>query len=281
MQRDSTLEDRNAAVRARRSPARTAGGGPSDARRHAAEGGALSRGFAILRAFEKGSIHLGNVEISQRTGIPKATVSRLTSTLFRLGYLSFNRDFQKYSISPGILDLAYQVFMTHDLHVVARPLMQRLAEETQSTVGLAVPDGSSVVYLEYAKTRSAQAYDVAIGYRLPIARTVLGRSCLAAMSADARNSQLREIRRSTKRAEWPELERRIAAAMDSVWRHGFCVGGGEISPANRAVGIPFVQSGRIYAFNCVAPAFEFSDDRMTNEIGPGLIKLVRDLNAGG
>jgi DNA-binding IclR family transcriptional regulator len=281
MQRDSTLGDRNAAVRARRSPARTASAGPSDARRHAAEGGALSRGFAILRAFEKGAIYLGNVEISQRTGIPKATVSRLASTLFRLGYLSFNREFQKYSISPGILDLAYQVFMTHDLHVVARPLMQRLAEETQSTVGLAVPDGSSVVYLEYAKTRSARAYDVAIGYRLPIARTVLGRSCLSAMSADARDGLLREIRRSTKRAEWPELERRIAAAMDSVWKRGFCVGGGEISPANRAVGIPFVQSGRIYAFNCVAPAFEFSDDRMANEIGPGLIKLVRDLNAGG
>lgn len=278
MQRGNTLEDRNASARARRS----AGAAPqSEARRAAAEGGALSRGFAILRAFEKGAIYLGNVEISQRTGIPKATVSRLTSTLFRLGYLSFSREFQKYSVSPGILDLAYQVFMTHDLHVVARPLMQRLAEETQSTVGLAVPDGLSVVYLEYAKTRSAQAYDVAIGYRLPIARTVLGRSCLAAMHADLRESLLREIRRSIKRAEWPELERRIAAGMESVWKRGFCVGGGEISPANRAVGIPFVQSGRIYAFNCVAPAFELSEERMVSEIGPGLIKLVRDLNVGG
>ena len=278
MQRDSTMGDRNASLRARRSPD---GAAQSDARRAAAEGGALPRGFAILRAFEKGAIYLGNVEISQRTGIPKATVSRLTSTLFRLGYLSFNREFQKYSISPGILDLAYQVFMTHDLHVVARPLMQRLAEETQSTVGLAVPDGLSVVYLEYAKTLSAQAYHAAIGYRLPSARTVLGRSCLAAMQVDARESLLREIRKSIKRTEWPELERRIAAGMDSVWKRGFCVGGGEISPANRAVGIPFVQSGRIYAFNCVAPAFELSEERMVNEIGPGLIKLVRDLNAGG
>ena len=262
------MENRSAPVGARKSTPRSTLGG-----------GSLSRGFAILRAFERSAIYLGNAEISQRTGIPKATVSRLTGALCRLGYLSFSKEFRKYSISPGILDLAYQVFMTHDLHVIARPLMQRLAEETQSTVGLAVQDGSSVVYLEYAKTRT-QTRDVAIGYRLPIARTVLGRSCLAAMQPEARDRLMREIRRSAKRGEWPELERRIMAGVESVWKQGFCVGGGEINPANRAVGTPCVHSGRIYAFNCVGPVFEFSHERMSNEIGPGLVRLVRDLNAG-
>ena len=242
--------------------------------------GALSRGFAILRAFEETAIYLGNMELSRRTGIPKASVSRLTSTLSRLGYLSFNKDLQKYSVSPGILSLAYQVFMTHELHVLARPLMQRLAEETRSTVGLAVQDGMSVVYLEYAKTRSTQTRDVAIGYRVPMSRTALGRSCLAVMQPEAREGILRDIRKSCKRGEWLELEQRIMTAIESVWKRGFCLSEGEINPSTSAVGIPFIHSGKIYAFNCVAPAFEFSHSRMVNEIGPGLIKLAQDLNAG-
>jgi DNA-binding IclR family transcriptional regulator len=243
--------------------------------------GALARGFAILRAFEETAAYLGNIEISRRTGIPKATVSRLTGTLSRLGYLSFDKDVQKYAVAPGILALSYQVFMAHELHVFARPLMLRLAEETRSTVGLAVQDGLSVVYLEYAKTRSTQTRDVAIGYRVPVARTALGRSCLAVVSAEAREGFLRDIRKSCRRGEWPELERRIMCAIESVWKRGFCISEGEINPSTNAVGVPFIDGRHTYAFNCVAPVFEFSHTRMTDEIGPALIKLAQDLNSGG
>jgi DNA-binding IclR family transcriptional regulator len=243
-------------------------------------GGALARGLAILRLFEEGTAYLGNVEISRRTGIPKATVSRLTGTLGHLGYLNFDRDLQKYSLSPGILSLAYPVFMSHELHVFARPLMQRLAEATHSTVGLAVHDGMSVVYLEYAKTKSTQTRDVAIGYRIPVARSALGRSCLAVIQPDARENLLHRIRRSCKRNEWPEQERRILSAMESVWLRGFCITEGEINPSTNAVGIPFIHAGKIYAFNAVAPVFEFSQARMVEEIGPGLLGLARDLDAG-
>lgn len=266
----------DAGEQAARAPAR--GGRGSRAVTGGDAGGALARGLAILRLFEEGTAYLGNVDISRRTGIPKATISRLTGTLSRLGYLNFDRDLQKYSLSPGILSLAYPVFMAHEVHVFARPLMQRLAEETRSTVGLAVHDGTGMVYLEYAKTKSTQTRDVAIGYRVPVARTALGRACLAVMQPEARDSLLREIRKGCKRSEWPELDQRITAAMESVWRRGFCITEGEINPSTNAVGIPFSRGGRIYAFNAVAPIFEFSQERMVGEIGPGLLRLARDLN---
>jgi DNA-binding IclR family transcriptional regulator len=49
---------------------------------------ALSRGLDVLRAFHPSDGLLGNQEIAARTNLPKPTVSRLTYTLTKLGYLT-------------------------------------------------------------------------------------------------------------------------------------------------------------------------------------------------
>jgi hypothetical protein len=49
---------------------------------------ALARGLDVLRAFTSTETLLGNQEIANRAGLPKATVSRLTYTLTKLGYLT-------------------------------------------------------------------------------------------------------------------------------------------------------------------------------------------------
>ncbi len=57
---------------------------------------ALSRGLDVLRAFSQGSVILGNQDIARITGLPKPTVSRMTYTLTKLGYLSYNQQLEKY-----------------------------------------------------------------------------------------------------------------------------------------------------------------------------------------
>ncbi|MBC7728270.1 MAG: helix-turn-helix domain-containing protein, partial [Microbacteriaceae bacterium] len=47
----------------------------------------LERGVEILRAFRPGSELLGNGELAERTGLARATVSRLTQTLVGTGFL--------------------------------------------------------------------------------------------------------------------------------------------------------------------------------------------------
>ncbi|HEU0221229.1 MAG TPA: helix-turn-helix domain-containing protein, partial [Paracoccaceae bacterium] len=51
---------------------------------------ALARGLEVLGAFRMKDGALGNSEIAARTGMPAATVSRITPTLTRLGYLTFH-----------------------------------------------------------------------------------------------------------------------------------------------------------------------------------------------
>ena len=51
----------------------------------------LERGIEILRAFRPGVDLLGNSELAERTGLPRATVSRLSQTLVNSGLLEHDR----------------------------------------------------------------------------------------------------------------------------------------------------------------------------------------------
>src|SRR5258708_17741273 len=60
----------------------------------------VSRAFDVLRCFESHEARLGNLAISNRCGLPRSTVSRLTHTLTRMGQLVYLPRGQKYRIRP-------------------------------------------------------------------------------------------------------------------------------------------------------------------------------------
>ena len=82
---------------------------------------ALARGLEVLRAFTPSEGVLGNRDIAQRTGLPKPTVSRLTYTLTKLGYLSYVARIGKYQLAPGALAIGYSTLANMRIRQVARP----------------------------------------------------------------------------------------------------------------------------------------------------------------
>ncbi|WP_248309564.1 helix-turn-helix domain-containing protein, partial [Bosea sp. Tri-44] len=67
----------------------------------------LERGVAILRAFRPGVSELGNAEIAERTGLAKATVSRLTQTLLGVGMLERHPSRRSYRPAPAVLSFPH------------------------------------------------------------------------------------------------------------------------------------------------------------------------------
>ena len=109
---------------------------------------ALARGLELLRAFGTGEEYLGNAELSNRTHIPRPTVSRLTYTLTQLGYLQHNRHLEKYRLGPGVLALGYRFLANMGIREIARPHLQHFADATDCNVSLGGADRSDMVYLE-------------------------------------------------------------------------------------------------------------------------------------
>ncbi|HKQ27567.1 MAG TPA: IclR family transcriptional regulator [Burkholderiales bacterium] len=240
---------------------------------------ALARGLEILRAFRPEEVQLGNIEIAKRTGIPKGTVSRLTYTLTAFGYLRYSELTGMFSIGPGILALGYPVLVNNAIHLVARPLMEKLAVQTDSAVGFGVRDGSYVIHLEYAKGTTAAIRDIAAGFRVSLAGSATGWACLAGMRPEERATALRQIKAELDAKQFRDFEAKLGNAMKHVWSEGFCISFGDVDPAFNAVAAPFMHEGRreSYVVNCIGPGYLFKRERMVKEVGPRLLRLTEEL----
>ena len=96
----------------------------------------MSRGLDVLRAFRPNDGLLGNQEIAARTKLPKPTISRLTYTLTKLGYLTQVPRFEKYQLAPAAMSLGYAALANLGVRHLSQPfrdeLMRRPAARSRS-----------------------------------------------------------------------------------------------------------------------------------------------------
>merc|ERR1712169_114813 len=76
-------------------------------------------------------------DIASITGLPKPTVSRLTYTLTKLGYLTYSPSLEKYQLDSGVLALGSAYTSQLQVRQVAKPYMDAMAKRAQVSVGLA------------------------------------------------------------------------------------------------------------------------------------------------
>ena len=80
----------------------------------------------MLRAFHPNDGLLGNQEIAARTNLPKPTVSRLTYTLTKLGYLTPVPRFEKYQLAPSAMALGYAALANLGVRHLSEPFREEL-----------------------------------------------------------------------------------------------------------------------------------------------------------
>lgn len=182
----------------------------------------LERGIDLLRAFRPGADLLGNGELAERTGLSKATVSRLAQTLVDSGMLEHDRRRRAYRLAAAVLSLAHAMRSGSPVLQIAGPLMRSEAEKRKINVGLAVADREEMVYLESVRySRRVSWRNVVAGQRVPMELTSLGRAWLAA-AGEAERERLMQQFCARRGATWPELQAELTAAITSVQQHGYC-----------------------------------------------------------
>lgn len=242
---------------------------------------ALARGLEVLRAFTPQDGLLGNQEIARRTGLPRPTVSRLTHTLTRLGYLTYSERLGKYELGTAVLSLGYAVQAHIGLRLVARPLMQDLADYANASVSCGSRDRLNMVYVEHCRSSATITLRLDLGSRIPIATTAMGRALLAALSEGERQYLMEHIAKREPE-DWPRIRAGIEQAIEDYRSKGFTISAGDWQSDVHAVGVPLIppDGSAIVAFNCGGPAFLFDRARLVGDLGPRLVNLVRNVEAG-
>ncbi|TPM36130.1 IclR family transcriptional regulator [Mesorhizobium sp. B2-3-4] len=238
----------------------------------------LVRGLGILRAFRPGDASLGNQDIIARTGLPKATVSRITYTLSALGYLLYDKDLGRYSLGPATVALGYSALSSSAVVHIARPLMQPLADKTGAAVAIGTRDSLNMVYLANCRSESLVTLRLNPGSYLPIWKTSMGLAYAAGLLPDERDGLVRALQEAE-----PDKAAVIATAIeDAIAQHarlGYVTSFGAWHSYIHAVGVPFRprDGSPLVAITCGGIGEIITEARAHAEIGPALVAMVEAL----
>jgi len=239
---------------------------------------ALSRGLEVLRAFQPNDGLLGNQEIAARTKLPKPTISRLTYTLTKLGYLTPVPKFEKYQLAPSAMARGYAALANLGVRHLSEPYREDVMRATGGAVAGGGRDRHSMIYFGQSRNGLTLGVQLDVGSRIPIATTAMGRAYIWALPPDERAALLRELR-DHYGSRWAKMRDGIERSGEMVAKYGFAMSTGDWQNDVAAVGVGLKLNDGTgpYAFNCGAPAFRFTEDRLRNDIGPRLVAMVRNI----
>ena len=239
---------------------------------------ALARGLELLRAFSDSRSVLGNQELSAITGLPKATVSRMTYTLKQLGYLSNDPHSDKYRLDAGVLALGYAYVANVQASQLIRPLMADLAAQHQVSVGLTVRERLSMIYLENCRHHAVQSLKMEIGASIPLATSAAGRAYLASLDRPERDEFIVYLG-ERQPPQWQQQVEAIHQSVVCYQAHGYCLSMGDWNRTVNAVAVPFqVQGGKTMVLSIGGPSYLVSEQQIEQTFAPQLLHLVEEIN---
>jgi DNA-binding IclR family transcriptional regulator len=237
----------------------------------------LERGVEILRAFRPGADLLGNGEIAERTGLSRATVSRLTRTLVETGLLEHDLPQRAYRLAAPLLSFAHAMRAGSPVLGRVAPLMRLHAERLRINVGLAVADRDEMVYLESVRYhRKVSLRNVVAGQRVPIAPTSLGRAYLAVLPEPARSALMAQLQ-ARRPNDWDRLRGEIDRARDDVAAQGWCAAAWQ--PEVVAIAAPLVIAPHpVHALNLSLTSARPLDE-VRREWAPRLLEIAAEVRS--
>lgn len=240
----------------------------------------VSRAFDVLRCFEGHDSRLGNLEISNRCGLPRSTVSRLTHTLTRMGQLVYLPRDQKYRIGPSAVAMSTSMTRGLQLRNLIRQRLQDVAEQLPGTVGFVIPDQFHLVYLEFGRAANALGLHETTGSRISMASTAAGHAYVAALEPEMGDALLTEMERELPDAA-KLLRPRLEHNRQFLKEHGYVVACGLWSPHINGVALPLwspqYQTYVVLTIGLLSAMYD--EQRLHDEVAQPMRELGRSIAA--
>ncbi|MCC5857471.1 MAG: IclR family transcriptional regulator [Ectothiorhodospiraceae bacterium] len=238
----------------------------------------LDKAFRILSAYTVSDVWLGSTEISIRADLPKPTASRLAQSLAALGYLHYSSRRRKYRLGLGVLSLGYGARSELTINEIARPYLQRIADEFGVHASLVGYSQTDVMHLDVChSSNTLMTLRLEPGSRIPLAGTATGHALLAALDEKERAYLMKELERRHSK-HWTELRRGIEADIEHVERIGYTrsEGGWHTDINGVACPLRLGPGDPVRAISCGAPARHLPRRKM-DVIGRRLLEVARDI----
>jgi IclR family pca regulon transcriptional regulator len=244
----------------------------------------LERGLAILGCFTSEHPVLGIADIADELGMSRSTTHRYVTTLLALGYLEQGRS-RKYRLGLRVTDLGMSALNSTELRENVHPFLEELRERTGYTIGLAVLDGTEILYVDRARSwrRAERETDLGLhpGSRMPAYCTAMGKVLLAHLPEDVQRDLLAQLKLERNSPSTITSRQALRAELERVREDGYAFNDQELRPGLQAIAVPVRDESRevVAAVGIAASPEAISVAELTDALGPHLISTAARISS--
>lgn len=239
----------------------------------------LDKGLRVLEALSEAETSSATLTtLSRSLGMHRTTLFRILGTLRARGYVSRDRDTDRYRLGARVLTLASAVLDDLDVRQVAMPALQALNRQTHELVYLTVLDHGEVITVEHLESDQPISLRGKIGARRPLHCTAAGKALVAFLpEPDVEAVLSRELTAHTPRTiTLPDVLRQ---QFDEVRQRGFAWDDEEYIDGVRCVAAPLfdIELRPIGAVSLAAPTIRTPWERLW-QLGANVRVAARDIS---
>jgi DNA-binding IclR family transcriptional regulator len=235
-----------------------------------------------LRCFRRGDLSLSNSDFSERTGLPKATISRLTHTLCELDYLVADTRVGTYRLSAGVLRLGFSRLAAMDMRDRAKHEMHALRLDGPNpfvTVALGEQHRTEVIYLATECSTEEVTLLMRVGSRLPLFHSAMGKAILA-VTPEERCEQIFGFARMEGAEVEEDARAQYKDAVSEYAAKGYCTGYGNWRSDVNGIAVPVhsLSDGRVYGLNVGGPSYRVKPKQLESVYAERLLKVAEAIS---
>lgn len=140
----------------------------------------LAKGLAVIEAFSERDPTMTLSEVARKTHLTPGSARRVLRTLQQLGYAA--ADGNRFRLMPRVLQLGFSYLSSLPFSALAQPRLMELTTEVDGSCSISVLDGTDVVYVARATSKTLSRDYMSVGTRYPAHATSPGKLLLAALS---------------------------------------------------------------------------------------------------
>lgn len=235
---------------------------------------ALARGLSILEVLGKTPRGMANSELANATGLPKATVARLTHTLIRMGYLRSDKANGAFVVTSKLMLLGANVAQTIDIAELVMPELMALRDGPNAGITASLTEivGARVLMRNVLQSRQQNALWMQAGIIADILETAAGRVMLAASDRQTQAQLLDAL----KGLGHDNVDEGFEEAFAEFAQKGYCSGFRTWRADVNAIAAPLrAPSGmKVYSISVGAPAVFVSEEELETVYAPLLKAAV-------
>lgn len=238
----------------------------------------LERGLAVINSFSRDRRAQTLSEVAQQTGLTRATARRVLLTLAELGYV--HQSSRSFALTPKVLDLGYSFLSSFRVVELAQQPMEALVEEVRESSSMSVLDGSEIVYVARVPTSRIMTIALALGSRLPVYPTSMGRVLLAGRSDKEIEDYIARTDLTRLTPHTVTSPQEFRTILERVRSQGYALVDQELEEGVRSIAAPIVNADGevIAAMNVSGHAARVSVAQMRKEFRPRLLAAAAQVS---